>query len=69
MTQIIKGDKVKIISGKDKGKTGTVLYVKLNKIMVENINLKTCFLKITDNNKENFVKKEAFFDISKVVKC
>jgi large subunit ribosomal protein L24 len=69
MTQIIKGNKVKIISGKEKGKTGTVLYVKLNKIMVENINLKTCFLKITDNNKENFVKKEAFFDISKVVKC
>lgn len=69
MTKIIKGDKVKIISGKDKGKTGTVLAVKVNKILVENINLKTCFLKITDNNKENFVKKEAFFDISKVVRC
>jgi len=39
--KIKKGDKVKIISGKDRGKTGKVLSClpKLNKIVVERLNL------------------------------
>jgi len=38
---ILKGDKVKVLSGKDKGKTGKVLQIfsKRNKVSVEGINL------------------------------
>ena len=39
--KIKKGDKVKILTGKDKGKTGKVLqiFVKKNKLSVEGANL------------------------------
>lgn len=42
MKSIKKGDTVKVISGKDRGKTGKVLRVfpADNKIIVENINIK-----------------------------
>ncbi len=45
--KIRKGDTVKIISGKDKGKTGKVLRVlpALAKVVVENINVHTKFEK------------------------
>lgn len=40
-----KGDTVKVLSGKDKGKSGKILQVlpKLGKIVVENVNLHTRF--------------------------
>lgn len=43
--RIKKGDSVKILSGKDKGKTGKVIEVlpKLQKVVVENINSHTRF--------------------------
>ncbi len=43
--KIKKGDTVKVLSGKDKGKTGKVLTVlpKLGKVVVENINVHTRF--------------------------
>lgn len=43
--KIRKGDTVKVISGKDKGKTGKVLKVlpKFGKVVVENINIHTKF--------------------------
>lgn len=36
-----KGDKVRVISGKDKGKTGTILaaYPKENRVLVEGVNI------------------------------
>ena len=39
--KVKKGDLVKVISGKDKGKEGRVLRVipKLNKVIVENVNI------------------------------
>lgn len=42
-----KGDNVKVISGKDKGKTGTVLRVlpAANRVVVENVNIHTKFEK------------------------
>lgn len=45
--KIRKGDTVKILSGKDKGKTGKVLRVHadIRKVVVENINLHTKFEK------------------------
>lgn len=45
--KIKKGDTVKILSGKDKGKTGTVLRALpgLGKVVVENVNVHTKFAK------------------------
>ncbi len=45
--KIKTGDKVKVIAGKDKGKTGTVLQVfpELQRVSVEGINLLTKHLK------------------------
>lgn len=45
--RIKKGDTVKVLSGKDKGKTGKVLSVfpKLSRVMVENVNMHTKFQK------------------------
>ncbi len=45
--KIKKGDTVKVISGKDKGKTGKVLSVfsKTGKLTVENVNIHTKFVK------------------------
>lgn len=43
--KIKKGDTVKVISGKDKGKTGKVLEVmpRLSRVVVENVNVHTRF--------------------------
>ncbi len=45
--KIKKGDTVKVLSGRDKGKTGKVLQVfpKLGKMTVDNVNLHTRFQK------------------------
>lgn len=45
--KIKKGDTVKILSGKDKGKTGKVLrvYTDTRKVVVENVNVHTKFEK------------------------
>lgn len=45
--KIKKGDTVKVLSGKDKGKTGTVLrvYPLARKVVVENVNVHTKFQK------------------------
>jgi large subunit ribosomal protein L24 len=45
--KIKKGDTVKILSGKDKGKTGTVLRAmpSIGKVVVDNINMHTKFQK------------------------
>lgn len=47
--QIKKGDNVKVLVGKDAGKTGKVVrsFPKLNKVLVENINMKKRHKKAT----------------------
>ena len=47
--QIRKGDTVVVISGKDKGKVGTVLRAipKANKVVVEGVNVQTKHAKAT----------------------
>ncbi|NTU73342.1 50S ribosomal protein L24 [Candidatus Roizmanbacteria bacterium] len=39
--KIVKGDKVKVIAGKDKGREGTVerVYVKTDSVLIEGVNL------------------------------
>ena len=63
-----KGIQVKIISGKDKGKTGEVLEInrKLNKIKIKSINMIKKHLKPTKENKGGIVSKENFIDQSNV---
>ncbi len=59
-----KGTQVKIISGKDKGKTGEILEInrKLNRVKVKSINMIKRHLKPTKDNKGGIVSKENFVD-------
>ena len=63
-----KGIQVKIISGKDKGKTGEVLEInrKLNKIKIKSINMIKKHLKPTKENKGGIISKESFVHQSNV---
>ena len=63
-----KGLQVKIISGKDKGKTGEILEInrKLNKIKIKSINMIKKHLKPTKENKGGIVSKENFIHQSNV---
>ena len=63
-----KGTQVKIISGKDKGKTGEILEIQrsLNKIKVKSINMIKKHLKPTKENKGGIVSKESFIHQSNV---
>ena len=63
-----KGIQVKIISGKDKGKTGEILEIdrKLNKIKIKSINMNKKHLKPTKENKGGIVSKENFIHQSNV---
>ena len=63
-----KGVQVKIITGKDKGKTGEILEInrKLNKIKVKSINMIKRHLKPTKENKGGIISKESFIHQSNV---
>ena len=63
-----KGTQVKIISGKDKGKTGEILEInrKLNKIKIKSIGMIKKHLKPTKENKGGIVSKESFIHLSNV---
>ena len=63
-----KGTQVKIISGKDKGKTGEILEInrKLDKIKVKSINMIKKHLKPTKENKGGIVSKENFIHQSNI---
>ena len=63
-----KGTQVKIITGKDKGKTGEILEInrKLNKIKVKSINMIKRHLKPTKENKGGIISKESFIHQSNV---
>jgi len=63
-----KGNQVKVITGKDKGKTGEILEIdrKLNKVKVKAINMIKKHLKPTKENKGGIVSKESFIHWSNV---
>ena len=63
-----KGTQVKIISGKDKGKTGEILEIdrKLNKVKVKAINMIKRHLKPTKENKGGIIYRESFIHQSNV---
>jgi len=57
--KILKGDKVVVISGKDKGKTGIVqaVYPKVNKVVVEGVNVHKKHRKPSQNNPEGSINE------------
>ena len=65
---IKKGNQVKVITGKDKGKTGEVIEInrKLNMIKVKAINLIKKHQKPTKENKGGIISKESFIHYSNV---
>ena len=63
----IKGIQVKVIVGKDKGKTGEILEIdrKLNKVKIKSINM-IKHLKPTKENKGGIISKESFIHQSNI---
>ena len=64
--KIKMGNQVKIITGKDKGKTGEVIEInrKLNLLKVKAINLVKKHQKPTKENKGGIISKESFVHYS-----
>ena len=65
---IKKGIQVKVIYGKDKGKTGEILEInrKLNKVKIKSISMIKRHLKPTKENKGGIISKENFIHISNI---
>ena len=63
-----KGTQVKIIAGKDKGKSGEVILVSKfnNKVLVKGINIVKKLLKATKEKKGGIVSKESLIHISNI---
>ena len=63
-----KGTQVKILSGKDKGKTGEILEInrKQEKIKVKSINMIKKHTKPTKENKGGIISKESFIHQSNI---
>lgn len=65
-----KGDKVKVLSGKDRGKTGTVLeaYPKKNRVLVEGVNMVQKHAKPSQENPQGgILNQEAAIHVSNVL--
>jgi large subunit ribosomal protein L24 len=68
--KIIKGDKVKIIAGKDKGREGKVerAYKKQNKVLIEGINIYKRHIKKSEKvPKGGVVDVPRLIDVSKIM--
>ena len=65
-----KGTQVKVISGRDKGKTGDILEInrKLNKVKIKSVNMIKRHTKPTKENKGGIISKESFIHQSNVKK-
>ena len=63
-----KGIQVKVIYGKDKGKTGEILEIdrKLNRIKIKAVNMIKKHTKPTKENKGGIISKESFIHQSNV---
>ena len=62
------GNQVKVITGKDKGKTGEVIEInrKMNTIKVKTVNIVKKHTKPTKENKGGIISKESFIHYSNV---
>ncbi len=63
-----KGTQIKVITGKDKGKTGEILEInrKLNKVKIKSVNMIKRHTKPTKENKGGIISKESFIHLSNV---
>lgn len=67
-SKIKKGDTVRVITGKDKGKEGKVTAVKNGKITVEGVNMVSKHSKPSQANPNGgIIHKEAALDVSNVM--
>ena len=68
MMNLKKGTQEKIITGKDKGKTGEILEInkKLNKVKIKSISMIKKHTKPTKENKGGIISKESFIHQSNV---
>ena len=66
--KIKKGNQVKVITGKDKGKTGEVIEInrKLNMLKIKAINLVKKHQKPTKENKGGIISQESFIHQSNI---
>ena len=66
---IKKGSQVKVITGKDKGKTGEILEIdrKKNRVKIKSINIIKKHLKPTKENKGGIISKESFIHQSNII--
>jgi len=66
---LIKGNKVKILAGKDKKKEGEIIEIdrSKNRAKVKGVNLVKKHVKTTKEKKGGIVSKENFLDISNLV--
>ena len=66
--ELKKGNQVKILSGKDRGKTGEILEIdrKLGRLKIKSINMIKKHLKPTKENKGGIISKENFIHKSNV---
>jgi ribosomal protein L24 len=66
---VVRGDKVMIMEGKDKGQTGTVMrvYKKKNRLLVEGLNLCKKNIKRTETSPGGIITKEAPVHVSNVM--
>ena len=64
-----KGTQVKVIAGKDKGKTGEILEInrKLNKVKIKSINMIKRHTKPTKENKGGIISKENIIHQSNIM--
>ena len=68
MANIKKNDNVKVISGANKGKTGTVISVKGGKVTVSGVNVRKRHEKPSQTNQQGgIIEKELPIDISNVM--
>jgi large subunit ribosomal protein L24 len=67
--KIKKGDNVKILIGKDKGRTGEVVisFPKKGKVLIKGLNLFKKHIKSTPQSKGGIIEKERPLAVSKVI--
>ena len=65
---IKKGTQVRVITGKDKGKTGEILEIdrKQKRVKIKSINMIKKHLKPTKENKGGIISKENFIHLSNI---
>ncbi|MBS0622895.1 MAG: 50S ribosomal protein L24 [Verrucomicrobia bacterium] len=67
---IKKGDRIVVIAGNEKGKTGTVLSRTVDRVLVEGLNMRKKHMKPNQENpKGQILEREASLHISNVSLC